>query len=87
LKSYDFVIVYPERSTNQKADILSRCPVFTSHVGGTTAIVEKPLFGLEQWLEIRAMEIEDDNYDTIDIEAIEVDQPLLEQKERIIQDA
>lgn len=87
LKSCDFVIIYRKGSANRKADILSWCPAYTSREGGTTAIMEKPLLGPEQWLEIGAMEIEDDNYDTIEIGAIEVDQLLLEQKETIMQDA
>jgi len=49
--------------------------------------MEKPLLGPEQWLEIGAMEVEDDDYNTIDIGAIDVDQLLPAQKERIIQDA
>jgi len=87
LKSYHFVIIYRKGSANQKADIHSRCPPYTSGVGSTTAVREKPLLGPEQWLEIEATEIEDNDYDTIDIRAVEVDQLIPEQKERIFQDA
>jgi len=87
LKGYDFVIVYRKGSANQKADILSRCPAYTSRVGGTTAIATEPLLGPEQWLEVGAMEIEDEEFQEINIGAIEVESLLPEQKQRINNDA
>jgi hypothetical protein len=55
-------------------------------VGGTTAITTEPLLGPEQWLEIGAMEIEDDEFQEINIGAMEVESLLPEQKQRIIND-
>jgi hypothetical protein len=50
-------------SANQKVDILSRCPVNTSGVGGTTVITDKPLLVPESWLDVGAMEIDcDEDY-------------------------
>jgi len=87
LKGYDFIIVYRKGSANQKADILSRCPAYTSRVRGTTAITTEPLLRPEQWLEVGAMEIEDDEFQEINIGAMEVESLLPEQKQRIINDA
>jgi len=55
LQEGSFTIVYKKGSQNLKADILSRYRAYTSGVGGTTVIVEKPKLGLDQWLEIGAM--------------------------------
>jgi len=87
LKGYDFVIVYRKGSQNQKADILSRCPAYTFREGGTTAISTEPLLGPDQWLEVGAMEIEDEDFQEICIGAMEVGLLLPEQKEKIINDA
>jgi hypothetical protein len=38
---YDFIIIYRKASHNQKADIVSRCPVYTFREGGPTVILEK----------------------------------------------
>jgi hypothetical protein len=37
LKQDNFVLLYRKGSSNAKADILSRCPAFTSKEGGTTS--------------------------------------------------
>jgi len=87
LQEYDFVIIYRKGSLNQKADILSRCPAYTFREGGTTAIVEKPMLGPEQWLEIGAMEIYDETIECIEIGALEITLLSSEQKEAIKQDA
>jgi hypothetical protein len=87
LQEYSFVIIYRKGSLNQKADISSRCPAYTFTEGGTTAIMEKPLLGQEQWLEIGAMEIYDETMEYIEIGALEVTLLSSEQKEAIIQDA
>jgi len=87
LKGYNFVIEYRKGTGNQKADILSRCPAYTFRVGGTTAITTEPLLGPDQWLEVGAMEIEDDNFQEICIEAMEVELLLPERKRKIIDDA
>jgi hypothetical protein len=80
LKEYDFVIVYRKGTANQKADILSRCPAYTFREGGTTAITTEPLLGPDQWLEIGAMEIQDEDFQEISIGAMEVETLLPEQK-------
>jgi len=87
LMEFDFVIVYLKGSLNQKADILSWCPAYTFREGGTTAIMEKPMLGPDQWLEIGAMEIYDETLESIDIGALEVALLSSDQKEAIIQDA
>jgi len=87
LQEYSFTIVYRKGSQILKADILSRCPAYTSGVGGTTAIVEKPMLGPDQWLEIRAMEIDDDEYDVIEIGAMAIAKMDPAQKELMKQDA
>ena len=70
-------------SPNQKADTLSRCPAFTSKEGGTTAASQRRLLQMEQWVEIGAMQLDDDNREEINIGAIMVEQLLPEAKERI----
>jgi len=87
LQEYSFVIIYRKGTLNQKADILSRCPAYTFREGGTTAIMEKPMLGPEQGLEIGAMEIYDETLEYIEIGALEVTLLSSEQKEAIIQDA
>ena len=51
------------RSSNQKADIVSRCSAFASKEGGTTAAGNQMLLRKEHWLEIRAMQIDDEDYE------------------------
>jgi len=57
----------------QKADKPSRCSAYTLGVGGTMVVERILLLGSDQWLVIGAMEIEDDNYQQIDLAAKEVD--------------
>ena len=83
LVSFDFDLYYRKGSANQKADVLSRCPAFTSGEGGTSATGNKLLLRKEQWLEIGAMQLDDNNYETMNIGAIDVEQLLPEAKERI----
>jgi len=87
LKGYDFVSVYRKGSANQKADILSWCPAYTFRKGGTTAISTEPRLGPEQWLEVGAMEIENEEFQEICIGAMAVEILLPEQKRNIIDDA
>jgi len=87
LQEYSFTIVYKKGSQNLKADILFRYRAYTSGVGGTTAIVEKPMLGLDQWLEIGAMEIDDDEYEVIEIGAMEIAKMDTTQKELLNHDA
>jgi hypothetical protein len=47
----------------------------------------EPLLGPEQWLEVGAIEIEDDDFQEISIGAMEVESLLPEHKQRIINDA
>jgi len=84
LKQYNFQIFYRKGSANVKADILSRCPEFTSREGGTTSATNQTMIDKSQWLEIGAMELDtNDKYETIQISAIDVDRLLPEAKERI----
>jgi len=87
LQEYDFTIVYRKGLQNLKADILSRCTAYTSGVGGTTAMVEKPMLGPDQSLEIGAMETDDDEYEVIEIRAMEIAKMDPAQKELLKQDA
>jgi len=83
LKQYNFQLLYRKGTANAKADILSRCPAFTSKEGGTTSATNQTMLDKNQWLEVGAMELDFDDYETIQISAIEVDQLLLEARERI----
>ena len=86
LKDYNLSIVYRKGTANQEADIHSRCSAYTSRVGGTTAVMDEPLLAPEQWLEIGAMEIEEDDDETIEIGALDIDNMIPGQKEKIKQD-
>jgi hypothetical protein len=83
LQTYIFDLFYHKGSSNQKADTLSRCPAFTSREGGTTAAGQQMLLRKEQWVEIGAMQLDDDDCEGIDIGAIAIDQLLPEANERI----
>jgi len=83
LVSFNFDLYYRKGSANQKADILSWCPAFTSKEGGTTATGNQMLLRKEQWLEVGELQIDDEDYDTIKIGALDIDQLLPEAKERI----
>jgi len=85
LVSFDFDLYYRKGSANQKADIFSRCPAFTSGEGGTTAAENKMLLRKEQRLEIGAMQLDDNSHQVINIGALDIDQLLPEAKERIKQ--
>jgi len=61
--------------------------VNTSREGATTVIVEKPLLGPEQWLEIGVLEIYQDDLQYIDIGTIEIAPLSSEEMEYIIQSA
>jgi hypothetical protein len=82
LEQYNFVLLCPMGTSNAKADILSRRPVFTSREGGTTSATNLAMLEKEQWLEVGAMELDFDNrIETIQLSAMEVEQLLLEAKE------
>ena len=83
LVSFNFDLYYWKGSANQNADILSRCPAFTSEEGGTRAVGNKMLLRKEQWLEIEAMQLDDNDYEVITIGVLDVDQLLPEAQERI----
>jgi len=84
LKQYNFLILYRKGSSNVKADTLSRCPAFTSREGGTTSATTEEMLDKSQWLEISTMELDiKDEYETIQISAMDVEQLLPEAKERI----
>jgi hypothetical protein len=76
-------LFYRKSSSNHKADTLSRCPAFTSREGGTTAAGQQTLLRNEQWVQIGATQLDDDDCEEIDIGAIAIDQLLPEAKERI----
>jgi hypothetical protein len=83
LTQYNFQLLYRKGSSNAQADILSRCPEFTSREGGTTSTTNQTMLDKEQWLEVGAMELVCDEYEAIQILAIDVDQLLPEARERI----
>jgi len=83
LKQYNFQLFYRKGTSNAKADILSRCPAFTSREGGSTSATNQTMMDKENWLEVGAMELDLEEYETIQISAIEVDLLLPEAKERI----
>jgi len=84
LKQYNFQILYRKGSANVKADILSRCPEFTSREGGTTSATQQTIVDKRQWLEVGAMDLDANNeYETVQISAIDVEQLLPKAKERI----
>jgi len=56
---------------------------FTSREGGTTATGNKMLLRKEQWLEVGAMQIDDEGYELISIGALDINQLLPEAKKRI----
>jgi len=57
--------------------------VFTSREGGTTAKGNQMLLRKEQWLEIGAMQSNDEGYESINTRTLDIDQLLPEVKERI----
>jgi hypothetical protein len=65
LQQYNFQLLYRKGSSNAKADILSRCPEFTSRDGGTTSATNQTMLDKEQWLEVGAMELVCDEYEAI----------------------
>ena len=83
LQSYSFDLFYRKGSSNQKADTLSRCQACTSREGGTTVAGQQTLLPEEQWVEMGAMQLDDDNREEINIGAILVEQLLPAAKERI----
>ena len=87
LQTLSFDLYYRKGSSNQQADTSSRCPAFTSKEGGTTAAGQQTMLRKEQWLEVGAMELDDTDYEEINVGAIQVEQLLLQAKERISQKA
>jgi len=83
LISYNFDLYYRNGSTNHKEDILSRCPAFTSKEGGTTATGSQTLLRKEQWLEVGVMQIDNKDYESVNIGALDIDQLFPDAKERI----
>jgi len=82
LKQYNFQLLYRKGASNAKADILSRCTAFTSREGGTTSATNQTMLDKSQWLEVGAMELDLNNdYESIQISAMEVDQLLPEARE------
>jgi hypothetical protein len=83
LKQYIFQLLYRMGTSNAKADILSRCPAFTSREGGTTSATNQTMLDMEQWLEVGAMELDLDGYESTQVSTIEVDRVLPEARQRI----
>jgi hypothetical protein len=83
LQTYNFDLFYRKGTSNQKADTLSRCPAFTSREGSTTATGQQTLLLKEQWVEIGAMQLDDNVCEQILIGALAIEQLLPEAKERI----
>jgi hypothetical protein len=57
--------------------------VFTSREGGTTSAIIQPMFDKEQWLEVGAMELDNDDVESVSIVALDIEQLLPEAKEKI----
>jgi hypothetical protein len=57
--------------------------VLTSREGGTTSATNQAMLDKEQWLEVGAIEMNQDGYEVIQISAMEVELLLPEAKERI----
>jgi hypothetical protein len=83
LKQYNFVSLYRKDASNAKADILSRCPAFTYSEEGTPSSTNQTIIDKEQWLEVGAMEMDSEQYESIQISAMEDELLLPEAKERI----
>jgi len=83
LKQYNFVLLYRKGSSNAKADILSRCPAFTSKEGGTTSATNQSMLDKEQWLEVGAMQLDLEEYEDIQVSSMEIELLLPEAKESI----
>ena len=74
LKQYNLQLLYRKGTANAKADILSRCPAFTSKEGSTTSATNQTMLDKSQWLEVGAMELGFNDQKTIQISTMEVDQ-------------
>ena len=84
LKQYNCQTLYRKGSANVKADILSTYPGFTSREGGTISPTKQTMLDKSLWLEVGTMDLDtNDEYEMIQISAIDVDQLLPEAKERI----
>ena len=84
LERYNLEILYRKGSANVKADTLSRCPAFTSREGGTTSATSQTMLDKNQWLEIIAMDLDDnDESGSIQISAMDMEQLLPEATEAI----
>jgi hypothetical protein len=88
LKQYNFQLLYRKGTSNAKADILSRCPVFTSTERDTTSAMGQTMLGKEELFEVGAMELDlDDDIEAYQISAMEVEQLLQEARQRIMEKA
>jgi len=73
LRSYSFDLFYCQGPSNQKANTLSWWPAFTSRAGRTTAAGQETLLQKEQWVQIGAMQLDNDDQQEINIGAIAVE--------------
>jgi len=83
LEQYNFDLLHRKGTSNAKADILSRCLVFTSREGGTTSATEQIMLRKEQWLEVGAMQLEEESVETIQLSALDIETLLPEEKTSI----
>ena len=83
LEQYNFDLLYRKGTSNAKADLLSRCLAFTSREGGTTSATEQIMLRKEQWLEVGAMQLEEESVETIQLSALDIETLLPEGKSRI----
>jgi hypothetical protein len=83
LLSFNFDLFYQKGAANAKADILSRCLVFTFREGGMMAAGKQTMLRKEQWLEVGAMQLDETEIGCINIGAIDIEQLSPEAKERI----
>jgi len=57
--------------------------VFASKEGGITSVINQTMLRKEQWLEVGAMQIEDNDIECINISVLDIEALLPESKERI----
>jgi hypothetical protein len=72
LQSYEFDWFSCKGSSTQQADILSRCPAFTSRDGGTSAAGQQMLLKKEKWGDIGAMQLDHVEIEVINFRVLEV---------------
>jgi len=82
-RQYNIDLLYWKGKSNAKADILSRCPVFTTREGGMTSATNQTMLQEEQWLEVGAMQLNDNDIGIIQLSALDIEVLLPEAKAKI----